>query len=94
MAKSGLQYVIFIMPSDLQVVSVFSAMAIAAESLPGCARVGVTLETEISIVVVPGSVTVKLTEPAAMDALIGSPHAIGVPMTSCPGTGRITGIMT
>jgi hypothetical protein len=73
--------------------SVF-AMAVAAESLSGCPRVGVTLETEIIVIVVPGSVTTELTGPATMNVGIGSSHAIAVAMASALGTGRITGIMT
>jgi len=69
-------------------------MAVAAESLTGCSRVGVTLETEVTVIVVPGSVTIELTGPATVNTLVGSSHTIAVAMASASGTGRIAGIMT
>lgn len=70
------------------------AMTVTAESLTGCLRVGVTLETEVTVIVVPEPVTIELTGPATVNTLIGSPDAVGVAMTSAAGTGRIAGIMT
>ncbi len=68
-------------------------MAVTAEAPTGRPGAGVALKTEITVIPVPETFTLKKSHIPRMDARIGAPDAVDITMTTAPGAGRITRVV-